>query len=81
MVPTFRDHSNLVGWSPHLNCGWRLDSNDPRNDKLENSNNFVLQGADNKLGQFLGQDIEASANHRNVCDTLWKATYLWFHIM
>ncbi len=25
-----------------------------------------LQGADNKLGQFLGQDIEASANHRNV---------------
>ncbi len=26
----------------------------------------ILQGADNKLGQFLGQDIEASANHRNV---------------
>jgi hypothetical protein len=25
-----------------------------------------LHGADNKLGQFLGQDIEASANHRNV---------------
>ncbi len=25
-----------------------------------------IQGADNKLGQFLGQDIEASANHRNV---------------
>ena len=25
-----------------------------------------LQGADNKLGQFLGQDIEARANHRNV---------------
>jgi hypothetical protein len=26
----------------------------------------LVQGADNKLGQFLGQDIEASANHRNV---------------
>ncbi len=25
-----------------------------------------IQGADNKLGQFLGQDIEASANHKNV---------------
>ncbi len=25
-----------------------------------------LQGADNKLGQFLGQDFEASANHKNV---------------
>jgi hypothetical protein len=25
-----------------------------------------IQGADNKLGQFLGQDIEATANHRNV---------------
>ncbi len=27
---------------------------------------FYVQGADNKLGQFLGQDIEATANHRNV---------------
>jgi hypothetical protein len=27
---------------------------------------MFIQGADNKLGQFLGQDIEASANHRNV---------------
>ncbi len=27
---------------------------------------YSIQGADNKLGQFLGQDIEASANHRNV---------------
>jgi hypothetical protein len=27
---------------------------------------YVLQGADDKLGQFLDQDIEASANHRNV---------------
>jgi hypothetical protein len=27
---------------------------------------FYIQGADDKLGQFLGQDIEASANHRNV---------------
>jgi hypothetical protein len=25
-----------------------------------------IQGADNKLGQFLGQDIEATANHRKV---------------
>ncbi len=25
-----------------------------------------IQGADDKLGQFLDQDIEASANHRNV---------------
>ena len=25
-----------------------------------------VQGADDKLGQFLNQDIEASANHRNV---------------
>jgi hypothetical protein len=25
-----------------------------------------IQDADNKLGQFLGQDIEARANHRNV---------------
>jgi hypothetical protein len=25
-----------------------------------------VQGADDKLGQFLDQDIEASANHRNV---------------
>ncbi len=25
-----------------------------------------IQGADNKLGQFLGQDIEATANHKNV---------------
>jgi hypothetical protein len=24
-----------------------------------------LQGADNKLGQFLSQDIYATANHRN----------------
>jgi hypothetical protein len=28
--------------------------------------NTYIQGADDKLGQFLGQDIEASANHRNV---------------
>jgi hypothetical protein len=27
---------------------------------------FSLQGADDKLGQFLDQDIEATANHRNV---------------
>jgi hypothetical protein len=27
---------------------------------------FLVQGADDKLGQFLDQDIEASANHRNV---------------
>jgi hypothetical protein len=27
---------------------------------------IYLQGADDKLGQFLNQDIEASANHRNV---------------
>ena len=27
---------------------------------------YSVQGADNKLGQFLGQDIEATANHRNV---------------
>jgi hypothetical protein len=26
----------------------------------------IVQGADDKLGQFLDQDIEASANHRNV---------------
>ncbi len=26
----------------------------------------ALQGADDKLGQFLDQDFEASANHRNV---------------
>ncbi len=26
----------------------------------------VVQGADDKLGQFLNQDIEALANHRNV---------------
>ncbi len=26
----------------------------------------TVQGADDKLGQFLDQDIEASANHRNV---------------
>ncbi len=25
-----------------------------------------VKGADDKLGQFLDQDIEASANHRNV---------------
>ncbi len=25
-----------------------------------------IQGADDKLGQFLDQDIEASASHRNV---------------
>ena len=25
----------------------------------------VIQGADDKLGQFLAQDIEASASHRN----------------
>jgi hypothetical protein len=25
-----------------------------------------IQGADDKLGQFLDQDFEASANHRNV---------------
>ncbi len=25
-----------------------------------------IQGADDKLGQFLDQDIEATANHRNV---------------
>jgi hypothetical protein len=28
--------------------------------------NIHIQGADDKLGQFLDQDIEASANHRNV---------------
>ncbi len=27
---------------------------------------FVVQGADDKLGQFLDQDIQALANHRNV---------------
>jgi hypothetical protein len=27
---------------------------------------WAIQGADNKLGQFLGQNIEATANHRNV---------------
>ncbi len=27
---------------------------------------FSIQGVDDKLGQFLDQDIEASANHRNV---------------
>jgi hypothetical protein len=27
---------------------------------------LLVQGADNKLGQFLDQDIEATANHRNV---------------
>ncbi len=26
----------------------------------------TIQGADDKLGQFLDQDFEASANHRNV---------------
>jgi hypothetical protein len=26
----------------------------------------TLQGADDKLGQFLVQDIEAWANHRNI---------------
>jgi hypothetical protein len=26
----------------------------------------TIQGADDKLGQFLDQDIEATANHRNV---------------
>jgi hypothetical protein len=29
-------------------------------------NTSHIQGADDKLGQFLNQDIEASANHRNV---------------
>jgi hypothetical protein len=28
--------------------------------------NFYLQGADDKLGQFLDQDFESSANHKNV---------------
>jgi hypothetical protein len=28
--------------------------------------NINIQGADDKLGQFLDQDIETSANHRNV---------------
>ncbi len=32
-----------------------------RNDRLTN-----IQGADDKLGQFLDQDFEASANHTNV---------------
>ncbi len=27
---------------------------------------YNVQGADDKLGQFLDQDIEASTNHRNV---------------
>ncbi len=27
---------------------------------------YTVQGADDKLGQFLDQDIEALANHRNV---------------
>jgi hypothetical protein len=27
---------------------------------------IYLQGADDKLGQFLDKDFEASANHRNV---------------
>jgi hypothetical protein len=31
-----------------------------------------IQGADNKLGQFLDQDIEATANHRNVFATLFE---------
>ncbi len=29
------------------------------------SSYLYLQGADNKLGQFLSQDIYATANHRN----------------
>ncbi len=36
----------------------------------------IIQGADNKLGQFLSQDIYATANHRIVCDTHWKAAHL-----
>ncbi len=32
-----------------------------------------IQGADNKLGQFLGQDIEATANHRNVLRHFWES--------
>ncbi len=34
--------------------------------KILSLKNMLIQGADDKLGQFLGQDIEASANHRNV---------------
>ncbi len=34
---------------------------------IKKKKNFPhIQGADDKLGQFLDQDIEASANHRNV---------------
>jgi hypothetical protein len=32
----------------------------------ENVCTVQVQGADDKLGQFLDQDFEASANHRNV---------------
>jgi hypothetical protein len=40
------------------------------------SSNLYIQGADDKLGQFLDQDIVASANH-----ILWKAAHLWFNLM
>jgi hypothetical protein len=47
----------------------------PKNEKMKKKKNFNfeepelplgIQGADDKLGQFLDQDFEASANHRNV---------------
>ena len=37
-----------------------------KNRILKGLYNHYLQGADDKLGQFLDQDIEATANHRNV---------------
>jgi hypothetical protein len=42
---------------------------EPNNQEKENRTNTkqqTIQGADDKLGQFLDQDIEASANHRNI---------------
>ena len=42
---------------------------EPNNQEKENRTNTkqqTIQGADDKLGQFLDQDIEALANHRNV---------------
>jgi hypothetical protein len=34
--------------------------------KYTDEKSVNIQGADDKLGQFLDQDIEASASHRNV---------------
>ncbi len=47
------------------------------------SSSSYIQGADNKLGQFLSQDIYATANHRNCLQHSLESwpSLVWFYVI